>query len=140
MMKNNRGFTFIEMLITLSVLSISFLPLMDMFTTSLVQVKMTGELATAKYLAQEEMEKSKNLNFTVEQFRQQGDVWNPPLEEPAIELNGNHFRVLRKIVPESNPLEVHVQVFKEEDMAGEEPKSLVDLVTLFEDFEWDYEE
>lgn len=139
MKKNNRGFSFIELLITLTVMGISFLPLMNMFSVALVQVNTTGELTTARYLAQEEMERTKNLNFTIAQFKEQGNMWNPPLEEPAMEINRNYFRVLRKIIPQSDPLEVHIQVFKDEGIKERNQlKPMVELVTLFEDFEWDF--
>jgi len=138
---NKKGFSFIEMLITLSVLSVSFLPLMNMFSTSLLQLNTTDELTTARYLAQEGMERVKNLSFTVEQLRQEGDVWAPPLKEPTVAINGRHFRVLRKIIPgsDSDPLEVRIRVFQEEDVKrGELHKPVVEVVTLFEDFDWGY--
>ena len=46
----HKGFTFIELLISLAIIAITFLPLMHMFTTGLEQVYYTSELDTARYL------------------------------------------------------------------------------------------
>ena len=117
-MKNKRktGFTFIELLMALSLLSICFLPLMQMFSVSLKEMSLTDEVTTARYLAQEEMEKVKNLNLTVQQLKNYGSGWQPPLESPPLVLNGKSFRVLREVAENSDPLEIYVRVYKEEDV------------------------
>ena len=138
MKSSNRGFTFIELLITLAVISICFLPLMNMFSVSLQQTSFVNDITTARYLAQEGMEKVKNLSFTVDQLRKAGDVWEPVWTDPPLNINGHRWRVLRKVVSSSDPLEIHIQVFQEEDLQKNKlrAKPVVDLVTLFEDFDW----
>jgi len=53
----NRAFTFIELLITMAIIAICFLPLMRMFSVSLEQAHELSDTATARYLAQAGMEK-----------------------------------------------------------------------------------
>lgn len=130
------GFTFIELLITLAVIAICFLPLMRMFSVALEQTREVGDLTTARALAREEMEKFKNLNFTEAQLETIGDVWLPPLDKPALILNERKWRVLRKIVQGSDPLEVHILVYEDAERTSQDAKPIVELVTLIEDLEW----
>lgn len=149
-----RGFTFIELLITLAVIAICFLPLMRMFSVSLEQVYVTNDLTTARYLAQEGMERVKNLGFTEAQLEDLGDVWEPALDKPALELNGKRWRMLRKIIKGTDPLEVRIQVYqitvnpltrlpvnplsRQTSKRTNEPtnKPIVEVVTLVEDLDW----
>jgi len=130
----NNAFTFIELLISLSVIAIAFLPLMQMFTTGLEQVYHISELNSARYLAQEEMERLKNLQFTEAQIKDLGDLWEPALDKPALEFNECRWRVLRKVTQYSDPLEVRIQVFSEPIIPKSKP--ILELVTLLEDLEW----
>ena len=129
-----RGFTFIELLISLAVMAIAFLPLMRMFTGGLEQVYTIGDMDTARYLGKEGMEKLRNLNYTKAQIRDLGDVWEPALNRPALEVNGRKWRVLRKVLKETDPLEVRILVYREPRLADSKP--IVELVTLIEDLEW----
>ncbi len=135
MNNNSKGFTFIELLITLILVGICFLPLMNMFSVSLQQNNQTSDLTIARYLAQEGMEKMKNRHLTVSQLKQLGDVWDPPLSESPSMVDGKNWRVLRKLIV-SEPLEIHIQVFREEDRLNNLSKPVVELVTLVEDLEW----
>ena len=136
MNRSNKGFTFIELLITLILIGICFLPLMNMFSVSLQQNNQTSDLTIARYLAQEGMEKMKNLHLTVDQLKQSGDVWDPPLKEDPLRIDGKKWRILRKIIL-SQPLEARVEVFREEDrLQNDSLKPVVELVTLVEDLEW----
>jgi prepilin-type N-terminal cleavage/methylation domain-containing protein len=128
------GFTFIELLISLAVMAIAFLPLMRMFTGGLEQVYTIGDMDTARYLGKEGMEKLRNLNYTKAQIRDLGDVWEPPLNQPPLEINDRKWRVLRKVFKETDPLEVRILVFREPRLADSKP--IVELVTLIEDLEW----
>ena len=139
-MKNNRAaFTYIELLIALAVVAVSFLPLMRMYTVSLEQAGFTDDLSAAKFLAQEGMEKVKNLNFTKAQLKDIGDVWWPTFGKPPHRLNKKTWRVLRDIVESTDPLEIRIKVFKDEDLSqGGAPraKPVLEIATLFEDLEW----
>lgn len=130
----NHGFTFIELLITLSVIAIAFVPLMQMFSTGLEQVSHILELNTSRCLAQEGMERLKNLNFTKAQIKDLGDVWEPAKDLLALELNERKWRVLRRVNKNSNPLEVRILVFQEPISPTAKP--ILELVTLIEDLEW----
>lgn len=136
----NKGFTFIELLITLVVIAICFLPLMRMFSVGLEQSYVSSELTTARYLAQEGMENVKNLGFTEVQLQDLGDVWQPPLDEPPLELNDKYWRILRKIKRGSDPLEVRIQVYQEavsgRTAKARQQKPMVEVVTLIEDLDW----
>jgi len=136
--KRTNGFTFIELLITLAVIAICFLPLMRMFSVSLEQVYVTEDLTTARYLAQEGMEKVKNLGFTEAQFEDLGDRWEPFLDKPPLELNGKYWRSLRKIVKGTDPLEIRIQVYQVSKYQGVKvsEKPIVEVVSLVEDLDW----
>lgn len=129
-----KGFTFIELLISLAVIAIAFLPLMQMFSGGLEQVYTIGDMDTARYLGKEGMEKLKNLNYTKEQIRAIGDIWDPALDKPPTEINGRKWRVLRKVYKETDPLEVRVLVYREPRLKDSRP--IVELATLIEDLEW----
>lgn len=149
------GFTFIELLVTLSIIAISFVPLLNMYAVALQAVDHTDDLTAARYLAQETMERMKNGIATKAQLKRLGtDVWSPPLDAPPRVLNGKHWRTRRTFPLHKDPIEVHVQVFRAESLraSGEGPAKgdapggarelvpVVELVTLFEDFDWSLNE
>jgi len=135
--KRTNGFTFIELLITWAVIAICFLPLMRMFSASLEQVYVTNDLTVARYLAQEGMEKVKNLGFTEAQFEDLGDIWEPALDKPPLELNNRYWRVFRKIVKGTDPLEIRIQVYQLSAISYQlSEKPIVEVVTLVEDLDW----
>ena len=137
----SHGFTFIELLISLSVIAIAFVPLMQMFSAGLEQVCYVSELNTSRYLAQEGMERLKNLNFSKAQIKNLGDVWEPALDKPALEFNERQWRVLHRVNKNSDPLEVRILVFQEPINSNSKPtKPTVELITLIEDLEWTGEE
>ncbi|MEA3328658.1 MAG: type II secretion system protein [Candidatus Omnitrophota bacterium] len=127
----NSGFTYIELLVTIAIISVCFFPLLRLFSTSVVSVAGSSDLATALDLAREEMEKMKNLNYSEAQLAAVGNVFYPPAEKPPLTLNKQDWRVERIIIPGSDPLEVHVRVFKTDNMK----KPVARLVTLIEDLQ-----
>jgi len=122
---NKRAFTFIEILIVLTIIGLTIFPLMRMFSVSLEQVQATQESITALNLARLEMEKIKNLNFTVEQLKLQGS------KRVELKLNKINWFVDRLIYKDTEPLEVQVKVFRKEEL--NKPK--ITLTTLIEDLE-----
>lgn len=136
--KKNSGFTFIELLITLAVIAIAFLPLMRMFSVSLEQAVAVSDLTTARYLAQEGMERLKNLGFTESQIASAGNTWNPSLNKAPLEINNRGWRVLRKVIKETDPLEVRIEVYRVTGNESAQPasKPVVQLAILIEDFDW----
>jgi prepilin-type N-terminal cleavage/methylation domain-containing protein len=138
MMFRKKALTFIEILIALAILAIAFLPLMNMFSLGLEEGMRTGDVDTARYLAQTGMETMKNLAFTKTQLKNLGDVWEPALAQPPLAINGRSWRIYRCVKKNTDPLEIHIQVYEAPKEKGKAPtaKPLVDLVTLVEDFEW----
>lgn len=136
----NTGFTFIELLITLAVIAICFLPLMRMFTAGIEQAHEISSLSTARYLAQLGMEELKNSGFTQRQLEETGDIWEPALDNPPYSINGKNWRIQRKVSRGSDPLEVHVLVYEvtEKGVLALNETPVVDLVLLLEDLDWSY--
>jgi len=131
-----RAFTYIEVLITLAIMAVLFIPMMRLFSHGLYSATISGETITAVNLARWEMERIRNLNVTKEQLKQEGDIWHPPLEEQPLEINGAKWRILRRLRPESDPLEIDVEVYRADDLN----KPVASLTTLFEDNLWIKEE
>lgn len=136
--KSRTGFSFIELLITLAIIAICFLPLMRMFTTGIEQVYGLNSISTARYLAQLGMEEMKNSGFTQAQLEETGDAWQPDIDTPPYFINGKYWRIQRKVMRGSDPLEVHVLVYEtsEKSTRSANDVPLVDLVTLVEDLDW----
>lgn len=149
--KSLTGFTYIELLITLTIIAVLFVPIMQLFSYSLHASTTSQDLITATSLARWEMERIKNLNVTKERLSEIGDLMYPPIDEEPMELNEMLWRIKREIIKETDPLEVRVHVYpvREKKGVGEkgeiseeltydvQEKPLVTLVTLFEDMHWE---
>ncbi len=108
-MKNRpAGFTFIEILLALLILSVAAVPLMRMFAVGIEQAGAVDDLRTALDLGREEVEKIKNLALTEEQIKQMGTVVSPP-----IVLNRTVWYTARMVDPNAVPLQVTVYVFRD---------------------------
>ena len=129
--RNDRcqGFTYIEMLVVVSLLALCFVPLLQMFAQSMDEVSQYSDLGTALQLGREGMESVKNLRFTQEQIETQGTVWSPPEKDPPYDINGKQWRVERTVVSNTDPLEVHIEVFRQQNLS----RSVIELTTLIED-------
>lgn len=127
-----RAFTYIEILITLAVMAVLFIPMMRLFTHGLFSASVSGEMITAVNLSRWEMERLKNLNLTKEQLRKEGDAWIPELQEPPLEMNGVKWRIQRRINPGADPVAVSVRVY----LADNLNKPVATLDTLFGDNLW----
>ena len=118
---------------TLTVIALLFVPVMQLFSNSMVNTGQNLERITAMNLAQSEMEKAINLNLTKEQFRKEGTKIFPPLDKDPYLINGTAFRVEREPVVQTDPLELRIKVYKD----GQPERILITLVTLIEDLMWD---
>lgn len=127
-----KSFTYVELLITLAIIGVLFIPVMQLFSHSLHSTGASGDIITATNLAKWEMEKIKNLNITKAQLEKIGDVVYPSLEEEPLELNNARWRIKREVMPGSSPLEVRVHVYRDRNL--EDP--IISLVTLVEDMYW----
>lgn len=132
MTNSKRGFTFIEILLTLTVIAVLFVPLMELFSHSLFATTQSLDKITAASLAKSEMEKIINLNYTKAQLRDMGEQWIPPLEGDPLMVNKSHWRLKREAIEGTDPIEVRVHAYQMPDM----DKPVVSLVTLFEDMMW----
>ncbi|HLD56311.1 MAG TPA: prepilin-type N-terminal cleavage/methylation domain-containing protein [Candidatus Omnitrophota bacterium] len=129
MRASKAGFTYIEMLVVVTLLALCFVPLLQMFAQSLDEVSQYNDLGTAIQLGREGMEAVKNLRLTEEQIESQETVWTPPEKDKPYEINGKQWRIKRTVVSNTNPLEVHVEVFQEQNLN----RSVIELATLLED-------
>ncbi len=123
------GFSYLEILLALSILAIFFLPCMEMFSRSVAQLSYISEMNTALALGREGMERIKNLRLTEKQLLSRGDEYFPAAEDEPIRLNGIDWRILQHFELGTDPLKVQVSVFR--DGLFDEP--LVELTTLVED-------
>ena len=137
-MFRNKALTFIEILIALAIVSIAFLPLMQMFSISLEEGLRVGDIDTARYLAQSGMEQMKNTALTKSQLIALGNMWEPDLKQPPLTINNQTWRVYRQINKGTDPLQIHIKVYEAPRGKGKKPsgKPLIDLVTMVEDLEW----
>ena len=126
------AFTYIEILISLAVIAVLFIPMTQLFSHAIYSVSVSGEGITAVNLARWEMEKVKNLNITKSGLKKIGDLWTPKLDEPPLEINQSKWRILRRINPDSDPLEVRVEVYRADNLN----KAVSSVVTLIEDSVW----
>ncbi|MFH1503868.1 MAG: type II secretion system protein [Candidatus Omnitrophota bacterium] len=131
-MKKN-GFTYIELLITLAIMGVLFVPIMQLFSHSLYSTTISQDLITAANLAKWEMEKVKNLNITTENLQKMGNSIYPDLESPPLELNNMKWRIKREFIQGSSPLEVWVYACRDNKL----DQPVVTLVTLIEDTFWE---
>lgn len=120
-MTRGRGFTFVEILLTLVLISIAAMPMMKLYATAVEQTGTVDEIRTALDLAREEVEKVKNLALTEEQIKALGNVVGPP-----VFLNKTIWYTVRVVDPEAAPLQVTVFVFRD-SLAT---RSVVSLVTI----------
>lgn len=128
----SRGFTFIEILIALAVIAVLFIPMIQLFSSAMYSVTVSGEGITAVNLARWEMEQVKNLNLTKAGFKKIGDLWTPKLKEAPLEMNQAKWRVLRRILPDTDPLEIRVEVYRNDNLN----KPVATVTTLVEDSIW----
>ena len=125
------GFTYVEILITLSLLAILFIPMMQLFSSAMEATNTSRDLITAVSLARWEMERAKNVGVSTSRLKALGDTVWPPTEEPPLALNGRTWRVYRLLTAESDPLQVTVEARREQ-----EAKAVARLTTLVTDTFW----
>ncbi len=131
--KNPKGFTFIEIMIAISLIAILFLPLMQLFAHAMLQTQDSMDTITATNLAKSYMERTLNLHLSKTQLLALGDEVYPSLEQEPLVMNKTRWRITRTIVPDQDPLEIRIAVSREREIE----KPVITLVTLFEDLAWE---
>ena len=107
------GFTFVEILITLALFGILFIPVIQLFSQAMDASGQSRAVLTAVNLARWEAERTRNLGFDVRRLKTEGDIVWPPLTEPAYSFNGYFWRIYRALKSGSEPLEVTIDVMQE---------------------------
>ena len=89
----------------------------------------TAEITASKLLR---LSKVRQLveSKTEKQLEKMGEVWTPPKGKPPFQANETEWRVKRIPIRRTDPLEMHVEVFQEQDLT----QPIINLVTLIEDF------
>ncbi len=129
--KFHSGFTYVEILVTLSIVGLLFVPMMQMFTHAMAATNESRDITTAVSLARWQIERLKNLSNDLENITiLAGTMWPPP-EEPPLELNDQFWRIDHFINEASKPVEVRVSVRRDG-----ETKSLAELYTLIAETSW----
>lgn len=129
--RDPRGFTYIEVLLTLAILAILFVPTMQLFSHAMEATRTSRDLMTAVSLARWEMERVKNVGVSTQRLKETGNITWPPETEAPVQLNGRAWRIYRVLKEGTEPLEVAVEV-----RAEKESKAMVRLVTLITDMSW----
>ena len=127
------AFTFLEILLALSIIAVLFLPMMRLFSHALHSTSHSKDLITAANLAQWQMERIKNLAITKEQVQALGNSIYPEGNKPALIVNETAFRI-KQIIKDSDPLEIQIEVYRDGEM---DKLPLMALVTLIEDTIWE---
>jgi len=126
---SKKGFTFIEILIAMTLIAIVFIPLMKMFTVAMDSINLAKIKTTAVSIAREHMEMVKNLNLPEERMKElESPSYFPPVNEDPFELNQTKWRVKRVIHKSTDPLQVDILVY-----IDGESEPIYTLSTLFED-------
>ncbi|HEX9779976.1 MAG TPA: type II secretion system protein [bacterium] len=126
-----RGFTYVEVLVTLALLGMLFVPTMQLFSTAMDATTSSRDMLTALALCRREMERVKNLGISLHQLTSQGTVTLPPPASPPLVVNGQAWRIERRVKTAADPVEVIVEVRRDVE---QEP--LVSLVTLVTESSW----
>ena len=125
----DRGFTYIEMLIVVALVAICFVPLLHMFVSSLEEVSQYSEMGTATQLGREALERVKNYRLSESQLERLGTLWLPPESESPLVFNHKDWRIKQTAVRGTDPLEIHIGVFRAKDLKN----PVIELTTLVED-------
>jgi len=142
LIKSKKGFTLIEVITTLIIIAVAFLPLMRMYTAALEQVEHAGNLMIGSYLAKMYMEKVRNIAVTKERLLATGNTIEPGIGSPPLELNSRYWRIAKEVRSmASGPVEVTVKLYvvrkdlpyMDRSFLKEEP--LLEISTLVEDIE-----
>lgn len=129
--RGDSGFTFVEILVTLALFGILFIPVMQLFSQAMDATGHSRALLTAVNLARWEAERTRNLAFDVRRLKAAGDQTWPPEDQPPYSYNGYSWRIHRTLKADSDPLEVTIDVNQ-----GKDAKPLTSLVMLLCDQVW----
>lgn len=129
--RSRAGFTLIEVIMALTMITLFFVPIMELFSTSLSALAESDKTTTALALGQEGVERVKNLRLTQDQIARQGSVWWPDKGQSPLLMNKRLWRVERTATPGTDPLEITVRVYLYAADGAEE--KVLELKTLIAD-------
>ena len=72
--RSRQAFTFVEILVTLTLIAILFVPTMQFFSHAMDATLSSRDLITAVHLARWEMERTRNMASQVKRVRDEGNV------------------------------------------------------------------
>jgi len=128
MRRRNSAFTLIEIMITITLMAITFFPLMSLFTSAIESINMTSEMSTSLNLAREGMEMVRNLNLSAKRLEELGTYLYPEKDKDPLFINKKTWRIRTVIHKGTTPLKVDVEVLED---PYDHP--VITLSTLFED-------
>jgi len=109
------GFTLVEALLALTLLGISVVPLLQLYSASLGELLAAEERSVAISLAEREMERMRALGSDEARLRADGAVCEPPVGQLPERLGGASWRACRALDAASDPLELRIEVFRVAD-------------------------
>ncbi len=125
-MGRRADFTFIELLAAIALMSIIFMPMLAMFSIGLRKVDLARRQGIAVGLANEELQL---LQMRADSLDLSGrDAMH---KRKLKDAQGREWIVVRRTVPRTEPLEIRIEVFSD-DQPGKQPD--FDLVTYIMSF------
>lgn len=122
----DKGFTLIEVLIGMALMGVAILGLTELFTLSVLQNRQADRIASATFLAQQEIDAVRNM--TVDEISALAGV---PIDE-LIDVNSdgvNDYRRITQILYNADIYDVRVTVFSAEHLTTAQD----DLIALIAD-------
>jgi type II secretory pathway pseudopilin PulG len=129
-----QGFTLVEALLALTLLGITVVPLLQLYSSSLGELLAAEERSVAVSLAEREMERVRALGSDEARLRATGAVCEPPVGQLPERVGAASWRTCRALDAQSDPLELRVDVFRVAEGRRGRPtgEPLFSLATLVE--------
>jgi len=131
---NEAGFTLVEALLALTLLGITVVPLLQLYSASLGELLAAEERSVAISLAEREMERVRALGSDEARLRAGGAVCEPPVGQLPEQIGAANWRTCRALDAKSDPLELRIDVFRVAESKRGRPagEPLFSMATLVE--------
>ena len=113
--RSQSGFTLVEALLALTLLGVTVVPLLQLYSSSLGELLAAEERAVAISLAEREMERVRALGPDEARLRTAGAVCEPPVGKMPERVGAGSWRTCRALIDKSDPLELEVRVYRVAD-------------------------